>query len=75
MKILTLFCIYRFNLLSGSTNRFYKQCSINQLIKPVNAKKSQHFYFLNPRKVLSALILGNWENPPLPSDLKTPLVF
>ena len=36
-------------------------------------KKSQHFHFLNPRKVFSALILGNWENPPLPSDIKPPL--
>ena len=36
-------------------------------------EKSQHFHFLNPRIVFSALILGNWENPPLPSDLKPPL--
>ena len=48
---------------------------INQLIKPENAKKSQHFHFLNPRKVFSALILGNWENPPLPSDIKPPLAL
>ena len=37
-------------------------------------QKCQHFHFLNPRIVFSALILSNWENPPLPSDIKPPLV-
>ena len=44
-------------------------------IKPVNTKKDQNFYFLNPRIVFSALILGNWENQPLPSELKPPLML
>ena len=37
--------------------------------------KKSVFSFLNPRIVLSALILGRWENPPLPSDLKPPLTL
>ena len=72
MKILTLFCVFRFIyfqvLQKGSRS------IINQLIKPVNTKKSQNFHFLNPRIVFFlALILGNWENPLLPSDKKPPL--
>ena len=41
----------------------------------LSQKVDVDFYFLNPRIVFSALILGNLENPPLLSDLKPPLTL
>ena len=71
MKMLTFFAFS--GLINWLIILLEPICRTWNYIKPVNAKKSQDFHFLNPRKVFSALILGNWENPPLPSDIKPPL--
>ena len=71
MKMLTFFAFT--GLINWLIVLLEPICRTWKLFKPVNAKKSQNFHFLNPRTVFLALILGNWENPPLPSDLKPPL--
>ena len=71
MKMLTFFAFT--SLISCLIMLLAPICRTWKQIKPVNAKKSQNFHFLNPRIVFSAFILGKWENQPLPSDLKPPL--